>query len=138
MNKKKKRACPACGSRNIANYLYGMPVMDEELERDIANKIVICAGCCISEDDPLYHCNDCGKDFGHRAVRPKLSENTPNALFRGKIKSLCLTTSPSSFPDIPEFGDDMEQCLTITASPDILQKNMNQNGYLTAGYGTLN
>ena len=66
MSKKKHKTCPDCGSRNIASYLYGMPVMDEKLERDIAEKKVICAGCCVSEDDPLYRCNDCGKDFGHR------------------------------------------------------------------------
>ena len=36
------------------------------VERDIANHKVICAGCCISNDDPEYHCNDCGEDFGHR------------------------------------------------------------------------
>lgn len=66
MSKIKRKTCPACGSRNIASYLYGMPMMDEELERDIAEKKVICAGCCVKEDDPQYHCNDCGKDFGHR------------------------------------------------------------------------
>ena len=67
MTKKKKyTVCPACGSHNIARYLYGMPVMDEELERNIENHKVICAGCCISNDDPEYHCNECGEDFGHR------------------------------------------------------------------------
>ncbi len=67
MTKKKKlTVCPACGSHNIARYLYGMPAMDEELKRDIENHKVICAGCCVTEDDPEYHCNVCGEDFGHR------------------------------------------------------------------------
>lgn len=67
MNKKKKStSCPVCGSHNIASYLYGMPAMNKKLERDIADNKVICAGCCVTEDDPQYHCNDCGKDFGHR------------------------------------------------------------------------
>ena len=67
MKKRKSRtSCPVCGSNNIARYLYGMPAMDEKLERDIEDNKVICAGCCVSPDDPRYHCNDCGKDFGHR------------------------------------------------------------------------
>jgi len=59
-------SCPCCGSCNVASYLYGMPVMSEDLERDLENHKVICAGCCVSEDDPAYHCNVCGKDFGRR------------------------------------------------------------------------
>ena len=49
------------------------------------------------------------------AVRFKQPEGRQNVLFRGKIKSLCLTTSPCYFPRPPEYGDDLEQCLTITA-----------------------
>ena len=49
------------------------------------------------------------------AVRFKQPEARQNVLFRGKIKSLCLTTSPCYFPRPPEYGDDLEQCLTITA-----------------------
>ena len=41
------------------------------------------------------------------------SEKT--ALFKGKIKSMRLTTEPCYFPRIAEPGDDLEQKLTITA-----------------------
>lgn len=37
-------------------------------------------------------------------------------LFKGKIKSLCLTTSPCLFWKPPEYGDDLEQYLTINAA----------------------
>lgn len=56
--------CPRCGSINTARILYGMPAMDEELERKInAGKIYI-GGCCITGFDEKYYCNACKKKFG--------------------------------------------------------------------------
>ena len=36
-------------------------------------------------------------------------------LFKGKVKSLSLTTDPGYFPDVPASGDDWEQKLTISS-----------------------
>lgn len=55
--------CPFCESKNIAEILYGMPCMDEELKKDIEEGNIYLGGCCFSGEEPLYHCNDCGKDF---------------------------------------------------------------------------
>ena len=66
MKEKNRISCPACGSHNVAYYLYGMPVMNKELEQGIENHKIICAGCGVSDNDPEYHCNDCGEDFGYR------------------------------------------------------------------------
>ncbi|MGL5950955.1 MAG: hypothetical protein ACRCZH_06010 [Cetobacterium sp.] len=60
--------CPACGSRNTARIQYGMPMLDEELQRKLDNKTVMLGGCCISlesitaffpglrEKNPQIHC----------------------------------------------------------------------------------
>lgn len=49
-----------------------------------------------------------------------LNENSKkNTLFKGKIKTMCLMTSPCYFPRPPEYGDELEQYLTITAKGKI-------------------
>lgn len=56
--------CPKCGSEKIAPILYGMPAFDEEMERQLNNQELYLGGCCVSDNDPQYHCFGCGKDFG--------------------------------------------------------------------------
>ncbi len=63
MPETKKIICPCCGSKNIAKYLYGMPIFDEKLMQEELEGKVIFAGCIITDNDPKYHCHDCGKDF---------------------------------------------------------------------------
>ncbi len=69
--------CPKCGSMKIAPILYGMPVFDEEMERKLKNQEIYLGGCCVSDNDPLYHCFECGKDFG-REQPTKDSELLPD------------------------------------------------------------
>jgi len=57
--KRKPRKCPVCSSKKIASILYGMPALDEELNKEVAEKKVILAGCIISDDDPSWSCTDC-------------------------------------------------------------------------------
>jgi len=59
-----KRICPRCGSKKTAKILYGMPAMDIELQEQIDKGKVVLGGCCITDCDPVYHCNKCKKDFG--------------------------------------------------------------------------
>lgn len=40
-------------------------------------------------------------------------------LFKGKVKSLSLTTDPGYFPDVPASGDDWEQKLTISSAGNV-------------------
>ena len=49
--------CPKCDSKNIVPIIYGMPGMDLR-EEEIKGKIQL-GGCCIEEDAPDRHCNDC-------------------------------------------------------------------------------
>lgn len=63
-----RRICPSCGSRNTAKILWGMPAYSEELEEELRNNEIILGGCCISDNDPSYHCNECLKDFGYSVL----------------------------------------------------------------------
>ncbi|MBR2842488.1 MAG: hypothetical protein IKF06_04340 [Lachnospiraceae bacterium] len=62
-NKKAKICCPKCGNKNYAQILYGMPAMNEQLQKDIEAKRVVIGGCLFSGFDPQYSCNDCGTRF---------------------------------------------------------------------------
>ena len=65
MNKNKSIICPICGSSNVAEYLFGMPAYNYELEEKLNNGEIILGGCCIEPDSPAYHCNECEEDFGY-------------------------------------------------------------------------
>ncbi len=58
------RKCPKCGSKRIAPISYGLPVLNEEMERRLNNEELFLGGCCISDADPKYHCFECGKNVG--------------------------------------------------------------------------
>ena len=60
---KKNLICPKCQSDNIARYQYGMPVMDPEMERDLDKGKVVLGGCCVTDEDPDRHCNNCEYDW---------------------------------------------------------------------------
>ena len=62
---KKEVVCPFCGSKNIAEYLFGMPAYDEELEERLAKNEIVLGGCCIHPASPACHCNECEEDFGN-------------------------------------------------------------------------
>ncbi len=56
---RKCRKCPKCDSNSVAKIIYGLVAYDEQMERDLdAGKIVL-GGCCISNDSPEWHCNEC-------------------------------------------------------------------------------
>ncbi|OQB35148.1 MAG: hypothetical protein BWY09_02417 [Candidatus Hydrogenedentes bacterium ADurb.Bin179] len=56
--------CPRCGSENVARYLFGLPNWNPELMDKVTRKEVKLGGCCMSMNDPRYHCNACQLDFG--------------------------------------------------------------------------
>jgi len=57
--------CPWCGSNNVAEILYGLPAMDENLRKDIDEGRIYIGGCVVSDYSPQYHCNNCKKEFYH-------------------------------------------------------------------------
>ena len=52
--------CPKCGGTDIAMILWGLPHMDEELEKKVKEKKIIFGGCLVGNNDPKLECNDCG------------------------------------------------------------------------------
>lgn len=68
-----RRICPRCGSRNTAKILWGMPAFSEDLEEKLKNKEIVLGGCCVSDNDPSYHCNTCKKDFGRSTSLQEIS-----------------------------------------------------------------
>ena len=63
------KKCVKCGSHNTGAYLYGMPLFDEALEKDLAEKKIFLGGCMVTELDPQFHCNECNQDFGYTTKR---------------------------------------------------------------------
>jgi len=57
----KRPRCPDCSSDNVARIVYGYPdlkMMDDEQEGRIK-----LGGCCVTEDDPEWHCWMCERDW---------------------------------------------------------------------------
>ena len=55
--------CLSCQSTDVAEYIYGLVVLDDELEHDLAEHKVILGGCEIGPDAPEYCCNVCGNEW---------------------------------------------------------------------------
>ncbi len=58
---KEKPKCPSCSSDNVAIIAFGYPgpeMMEEAQRGDI-----VLGGCCVSGDDPEWHCKDCKKEW---------------------------------------------------------------------------
>ena len=61
--------CPSCEDARVAAILYGMPAIDEQLERDLASGRIALGGCCVSEGAPEWRCGNCNYEWGALARR---------------------------------------------------------------------
>jgi len=52
---------PAFAASGIADILYGMVVFSEDLEQDIESGRIVLGGCCLTGDDPVWKCTQCGQ-----------------------------------------------------------------------------
>jgi len=59
----KPQKCQICESKSIAEILYGLPAFSEKLSKELEKKRIVLGGCCVTEKDPEWHCNDCGYDW---------------------------------------------------------------------------
>ena len=57
-----REKCPNCGSNKTAEIIYGMATYEMSLQEQ-KGEIKI-GGCCVSENDPRWHCFACGHEFG--------------------------------------------------------------------------
>ena len=62
--------CPVCGSEDVAKIVYGMLADDDgTLQEQIDSGEIIPGGCCITDEDPTWECNDCHHQFGIAPAR---------------------------------------------------------------------
>jgi ribosomal protein L37AE/L43A len=57
--------CPFCKSVDVKRYAYGLLAFNSKAEEEQFKADHILAGCEITPTAPLYHCDNCKKDFGH-------------------------------------------------------------------------
>jgi len=60
-------ACPKCHSKNTCPIFWGYPGDIEWYLDAVAKKKIAPGGCCISENDPMWECNDCSNTWGKRS-----------------------------------------------------------------------
>ena len=58
---KLRSVCPKCGNKHTARIVYGMPVMDKEMEKAEAEGRIWLGGCCL--EDYRYYCSNCELKF---------------------------------------------------------------------------
>ncbi|SMP64288.1 hypothetical protein [Anoxynatronum buryatiense] len=51
------KKCPRCGKRDSIPIVYGYPTV--ELAEEAEKGKVVLGGCCVMEDDPEFHCQNC-------------------------------------------------------------------------------
>ena len=57
--------CPHCKGKNIVIQVWGLPSDKflEEMDKEENKGKYQLRGCCVSDNDPDYCCNDCGEEF---------------------------------------------------------------------------
>jgi len=58
--------CPECKSKNVAWIQWGFVEITESLERELDQGKITLGGCCVSDNDPKWECNDCYHRWGER------------------------------------------------------------------------
>ncbi len=54
-----KRKCPNCQSTNHAEILWGLPAYMKSIEDALERKEIVLGGCCVTNHDPKWECNEC-------------------------------------------------------------------------------
>ncbi|MBZ0265622.1 hypothetical protein K8I28_13240 [bacterium] len=55
----KPETCPECGSSDIADIMYGLPVFDESLRKNVDRGNIRLGGCVITGFDAQWQCRKC-------------------------------------------------------------------------------
>ena len=61
-----KPPCPLCKSNNVAWIFWGYPADMDWYLKAIDDNEIVGGGCCISDNDPEWRCNECGNQWGKR------------------------------------------------------------------------
>jgi len=63
---KDKLPCPLCKSNNVSWIFWGYPADMDWYLKAIDDKEIVPGGCCISDNDSEWKCNECGNQWGKR------------------------------------------------------------------------
>jgi hypothetical protein len=58
--------CPNCGKSSIAEIFWGYPGDVDLMKESIEKKEIVLGGCCVTDNDPKWECNDCNHRWGER------------------------------------------------------------------------
>jgi hypothetical protein len=58
-SKRKPPECPSCGSKKVAQILWGYPAFSRKLEKNLKEGKIVLGGCIVSGNDPEWQCVDC-------------------------------------------------------------------------------
>jgi hypothetical protein len=61
-----KIECPECKSSSVALIFWGYPADMEWYLKACDTKEITPGGCCVSDNDPKWECNDCFFQWGKR------------------------------------------------------------------------
>jgi hypothetical protein len=56
--------CTQCNGTSVAEIIYGLCDITDELDQAINKKEIILGGCLITNHDSKWECNDCGEQWG--------------------------------------------------------------------------
>ena len=56
--------CPNCGKSSVAEILWGEVLLTDEGWKNLEEKKIVLGGCCVTDNDPKYECNDCNHQWG--------------------------------------------------------------------------
>ena len=60
----KPSGCPVCGASAVAEILYALPAVDDELARALDAGHVVLGGCCVWDGMPQWRCGNCSYEWG--------------------------------------------------------------------------
>jgi len=63
----KNPSCPKCKNTNTCPILWGYPADVEEALAAVAKGELSLGGCCVSDNDPVWHCNNCQNRWSKRS-----------------------------------------------------------------------
>jgi hypothetical protein len=58
--------CPECKSENVAWIFWGYPCDMDWWLQAVEKKEIVPGGCIVTDHDPEWECNECGRRWGHR------------------------------------------------------------------------
>ena len=63
----------------MARIMYGYPVFNDELRREIDEGHIALGGCVVTGNDPAQECHDCGLRWGGKAAGRSGASGRPAA-----------------------------------------------------------